>query len=295
MKYLIYSLFFLISVLPEPIPYFLSKFIRFLLQYIVKYRKNVINNNLTSCFPQKSGKEIKELMSRYYRNFAEVLIETVKLTTIRKKSLLKMVRLIENEDFKTFTSVQGNIMIYFSHRGNFEIGSQFLGLYLNKMVYGAYKPFKNKQVEWLWHKLRNRFMTRAIPVRQIVKTIFENEGKGIIYGFLNDQSPTLGDNHSWFRFLGKDTIFFTGPEMIARKFNHPVFFGDLRRIRYGRYEGSLRLLSLNPANSEPGTLTSLYVKALENAIISDPANWLWSHNRWKHHPTGNNLKISENG
>lgn len=222
-------------------------------------------------------------MNLYYRNFSEVLVETVRLTSISKKTLLKMVRIKQDEELEKFKSQTGNVMVYFAHRGNFEIGSQFLGLYLNKLVYGAYKPFKTKWVEWLWYKIRNRFMTRAVAVKQIVKTIFENADKGIIYGFLNDQSPTLGDNHAWFNFFGHETIFFTGPEMIARKFNNPVFFADMTRIKFGKYEGRLKLLSEFPAKLKPNELTAMYVSELENAIKADPANWLWSHNRWKHH------------
>ena len=32
----------------------------------------------------------------------------------------------------------------------------------------------------------------------------------------------------------------------------------------------------------PEEVTDKYFKLLEQTIDRDPANWLWSHNRWKH-------------
>jgi len=282
-KYLLFFIIYILSLAPLPLLYLLANLISILLEYVFKYRKSVILRNLQSSFPEFDRKKIHHICHHYYRNFGEVMVETIKLMSISKIKLKKMVKMHETESLKQFLSEKQNVMLYFAHRGNFEIGSQFLPFFMNKKLYGAYKPFKTDWVEWLWFKTRTRFNTVPVPVKNIVKTIFENAGKGIVYGFLNDQSPTLGDQHLWVKFLEKDTIFFTGPEKIARKYNNPVYFADLKRIGKGKYLGSIELLSSHPKELSPNELTYMYVRKLENAIHEQPDNWLWSHNRWKHH------------
>jgi len=265
-----------------PVLYLFASLGSFIMEKIIKYRKSIIISNLKSCFTDKSEKQIHQIAHHYYRNFTEVLVETLKLLTISAKRLKNMMVMQENNDLKAFYAEKETVMLYFAHRGNFEIGSQCLPLLMNKKLYGAYKPFKTQWVEWLWQKVRNRFNTHPIPVKNVVRTIFANEGKEMVYGFLNDQSPTLGDQHLWVSFFNRDTLFFTGPEKLARKFKNPVYFADLKRIKKGKYEGSIKLIAKNPLAHEDGFLTKSYAMELEKAIKEQPDNWLWSHKRWKH-------------
>lgn len=282
MKYIIFSFFYLLSLLPLKLLYLFSSLTSFILSDIFKYRKKIIIQNLQTCFPEKSSAEREIIMRNYYRNFGEVLVETIKLLSISPKTLKKMMFVKEDKDWEEFLSEDKTVMLYFAHRGNFEIGSQCLPFIMNKKLFGAYKPFKTQWVEWLWRKVRNRFNTHPVAVKNIVRTIFHNESSDIVYGFLNDQSPTLGDQHLWVKFFDRDTLFFTGPEKLARKFKNPVYFADLKRIKRGQYQGSVKLLSKKPFEHEEGFLTERYANELERAICEQPDNWLWSHKRWKH-------------
>jgi len=66
---LVYAFFYLLSLLPWRIAYIVSDFVAFLLQYIIRYRKQVIDKNLTIAFPKKSVLERKKLL----QNFTKIL------------------------------------------------------------------------------------------------------------------------------------------------------------------------------------------------------------------------------
>ena len=71
MYHLVYAFFYLLSLLPWCIAYIVSDFMAFLLQYVVRYRKQVIENNLMIAFPKISVQERKKIVTKFYQNFTD--------------------------------------------------------------------------------------------------------------------------------------------------------------------------------------------------------------------------------
>src|SRR5690606_27859332 len=86
----------------------------------------------------------------------------------------------------------------------------------------------------------------------------------------------------WTTFLNQDTSIYTGPEKLARKFDYPVVFVNMHRIRRGYYEMTTELLFLNPGETHDGDISEAFARRLEKDILKNPVTWLWSHKRWKH-------------
>jgi KDO2-lipid IV(A) lauroyltransferase len=112
-------------------------------------------------------------------------------------------------------------------------------------------------------------------------TFDELKNEMTAYIMAADQSPSNTKNVIWVDFLVRKTAFLHGPEKYASRYNFPVFFVDIQRVKRGYYELELILLSENPAELEHGELTRRYAEKLEEAILKQPENWLWSHKRWK--------------
>jgi len=60
-KFLYYLVIYPISLLPFFILYRISDFLAFVFEYILKYRDDVIRNNIQNSFPKKTKKEVKEI------------------------------------------------------------------------------------------------------------------------------------------------------------------------------------------------------------------------------------------
>src|SRR3546814_11638830 len=71
-----------ISILPFPLFYMVSDLFCFLLYRVVGYRLAVVRENLRNAFPEKSEKELKSIEAQYYRNLADIMLETIKMLTI---------------------------------------------------------------------------------------------------------------------------------------------------------------------------------------------------------------------
>ncbi|HYG18040.1 MAG TPA: lipid A biosynthesis acyltransferase, partial [Ohtaekwangia sp.] len=89
-------------------------------------------------------------------------------------------------------------------------------------------------------------------------------------------------NAFWTTFLNQDTAVFTGPEKLARRFDYPVVYMKITRIRRGYYDVTPELLFAHPATTDEGDISQTFTRRLEIDIQNDPVPWLWSHKRWKH-------------
>ena len=87
MYYPVYGLLYLISLLPMWLLYGLSDGLAFLLYTLIRYRRGVVVSNLTIAFPEKTDAERSAIARRFYRNFTDNFIETIKLLSASEKFL----------------------------------------------------------------------------------------------------------------------------------------------------------------------------------------------------------------
>ncbi|KAA6313931.1 Lipid A biosynthesis lauroyltransferase, partial [termite gut metagenome] len=100
--YILYSVCFLISLLPFKILYFLSDLLYFPLYYCIRYRKRIVRKNLITSFPDKTKKEIIVVEKKFYAFFCDYIVETIKLLSIRKANMYKRMTFKNIEDCDTY-------------------------------------------------------------------------------------------------------------------------------------------------------------------------------------------------
>lgn len=123
-----------------------------------------------------------------------------------------------------------------------------------------------------------------VEMKQILRAMIKNhqQGRLIGYGMIADQKPSPTSSHFWTTFLNQDTAFLDGSEVLAHKFNYPVFYFYITSPQRGYYNIDIRTIAENPVNETEWTITQKYANLLETNILEQPSLWLWSHNRWKH-------------
>ncbi|HUC81837.1 MAG TPA: hypothetical protein VMR70_13030, partial [Flavisolibacter sp.] len=78
MYYFVYGPLYLLSLLPLRVLYLFADVAYFLIYYVIGYRRKVVQQNLAFAFPAKTEAERKQIAKRFYRNFADSFIETIK-------------------------------------------------------------------------------------------------------------------------------------------------------------------------------------------------------------------------
>jgi KDO2-lipid IV(A) lauroyltransferase len=280
MYYIIYPLLYCLSLLPFFILYRISDFFFFIIYYVAGYRKKVVFQNLDIAFPEKTAGEKEIIARRFYRNLIDTFIETIKLLSISKKNIQARARF-------DFTEVQAmlnkgkNVQLHSGHQMNWEYGHWSVAWQGTVPWVGVYMRINNKALNRLFFDMRNKGNTVLVAAQEFkvrAHHVFKNQ---YLLGLLADQNPGVPGKAYWLNFFGKPAPFITGPDKGARKNNTAVFFVNFVKLRRGYYRFDPKLVIENGQELVEGELTLKYRDFLEETIRLDPANYLWSHRRWK--------------
>jgi KDO2-lipid IV(A) lauroyltransferase len=281
MYYIFFGFLYLISLLPFFILYGIADFIFVILYYITGYRKEVVMKNLKESFPEKSPAELKTIARKFYRNFVDNWIETIKLLSISKKALNK--RVSANIDvfhllYKEGKSVQLNLGHFF----NWEIMALYTGINQPYTFLSVYLPQANKIINRFFISLRSRWGNPQLSSTEMARAIIPWRNKQYLLLLAADQSPAHPAAGYWINFMHQPTPFLKGPEKFARIQNIPVVMMTTTKLKRGHYHFEYFLLSDNPKKLPEGELMRQYVDHMEENIRLQPEIYLWSHRRWKH-------------
>ncbi len=286
MSKIIYSTFYLISLLPFGVLYALSDVAYLLIYRLIGYRRVVVRNNLTTSFPEKNIDEIKDIERKFYHWFCDYFFESIKLLSISNRELNRRLHVLNPEVHEQWFRQGRNTAAFLGHYCNWEWLSR-VGKDMNqeRRLCLIYDPLHSKPFDYLFLKIRTYPPTGVpTPKRDILRQLTEWKHQGILSlsGYIADQAPKWKNIHLWIPFLNHPhSPVFTGAERIARKMNNAIYYAKMSRPRRGYYEMEYMLITADPDSMAEGDITRHFFSMLEESIRLHPEFYLWTHNRWK--------------
>lgn len=261
--------------------YILSDISFHLFYSLLRYRKQVVFNNLRNSFPKKSDKEIKKLAVDFYRYLSDLFFESIKGMSLSKSEIERRHKYMNPEVINQFIAENRSVLGVTAHYGNWEWGAFSGATQFDGDMIAFYKPINNRIVNRFMVKHRTKFNCHMVSIGETYYTFKHYQNQAVTYFMVADQSPSNLRRSYWFDFLHQDTAFIHGPEDYSRLYNLPVVFIEIRRVKRGFYEIYFSLITDSPSELPVGEVTRLYKEKLESVITGNPAYWLWSHRRWK--------------
>ncbi|MDE6854102.1 MAG: lysophospholipid acyltransferase family protein [Muribaculaceae bacterium] len=278
----------LVALLPLSVLYVIADVLYFLIYHVVRYRRALVHRNLAACFPNLSEADRRCVERRFYHNFADYVVETVKLLHISDAEMKRRMTFENFELIDRLVAEGRSVVVYFSHTGNWEWAPSMTLRSARRPGDGVeycqvYRPLRNRTFDRLMLGLRSRFGSLSFAKSAVLRDLIRMKKDGVVSvtGFMSDQKPSHGDPTVVTTFLGRPTAFISGTETLARKLGYAVVYWDTEKLSRGRYRLTCRLMAENAADCEPHRLTLMYASLLQNTILRNPAIWLWTHNRWK--------------
>jgi Kdo2-lipid IVA lauroyltransferase/acyltransferase len=281
MYYLIFGILYLVSLLPWWILHRISDLAYILIYYVIGYRKEVVIDNITQSFPEKSNEEILAITKKFYLRFCDNWIETLKLMSVSKKDLQKRItgnREVLYQMYQSGTSLQVNS----GHFINWEILNISMGFDQPYTFIGIYFPQKSQIADRLMKYIRGRWGNVLIPSTDMARSIIPWRKKQYLIGIIGDQSSREPASTYWLQFMNRPSCFVKGPEKFARGQKIPVIMVTSTQPKRGYYRFDFSLLAEDVTVLPEGELMRRYVRHLEDNIRQQPELYLWSHRRWKH-------------
>lgn len=237
--------------------------------------------NLSIAFPEKTRKDIEKIARKFYRNFTDNFIETIKFISAGR-SFIRKHYTCDTTVFDELYQKGKKCQVHLGHNFNWEIANLAMAFYTPYTLLSVYMPINNKIIDRLFRKIRSKTGAVLLPATEMRTAILPWRDKKYLLALVADQNPGIPSKAYWLNFFGRPTPFVTGPEKGARANDTAVVFIHFTKRKRGYYEAHPEFAVLEPQNLPETEITKNYIQYLERVIKANPDMWLWSHRRWKH-------------
>ncbi|MEM9831024.1 MAG: lysophospholipid acyltransferase family protein [Bacteroidota bacterium] len=272
--------------------YILGRLASFAASRLVRYRRSTIMENLRKSFPEKTDGEIRQITRSFYRNLADIAAETLYGRTISEEEMNQRVVFEGMDIIEKYYQQQQSIIILAAHQCNWEWLLLAGCLRLPYPVDAMYKKLASQPMDDFMYHIRSRFGGKPINKDHAARAILKRKHETRAIAVVADQTPSSGSSKDWIEFLNQDTGFYQGVEQLPRLTKYPVVFAAIYRVSRGYYRVQFHEVG-EPPYSEQTQILSRYVTLAEEVIREQPANWLWSHRRWKYPRSANSSQENE--
>jgi len=241
--------------------------------------KNLTKKNIRSCLKSINEKEINILIKKMWENYGRIFAEYMHIEKFRSKKLENYIKI---NGIKTLEKIkkEGKPVVFISgHFSNFELMAMQLELSGIKLS-AVYRPLNNIFLNQTMEDLRRNFICKNQikkglgGVREIIKAFAQNSSVALMI----DQRVSEGEKSLLFN---KPTYTTTIPAQLIKKYKCPVVPIYIERKNNLFFDIIIEDPIYFNEKEDIKNITLKLNNWLENKILLNPDQWIWTHNKWK--------------
>ena len=245
------------------------------------FRSNkIIISNLTKAFPKLSLQEKKILSKKMWFNYGRILAEYMYIKYFREKEKFSNLITIQNQNILEKIKKESKPVIFISgHFNNFELMAMQIekaGIDLTTI----YRPLNNIFLNPLMERIRKKYICKKQIKKGIAgtKELLQNFKNGSSIALMIDQRVTEGVMCDFFGQKARTT---TIPAQFVKKFNAKIVPVYIQRFDNNKFKLEFDSVIEFKSDETLDAITLKLNKILEEMILKNPDQWIWTHNRWK--------------
>ena len=240
--------------------------------------KKVIKDNLLKFDSSLTPEEISKISKEMWGNYGRILSEYPYISNFRKGDLDKYIT-VENLDKLEEIKKSQPVVFVSAHFSNFELMAMAIekaGVNLSAI----YRPLNNKMVNSIMEPLRKKYICKNQIKKGIngVRESLKFFKQGVSIAIMIDQRVSEGEKISFFNHPAHTT---TIPAQFVKKFGCKIQPVHIERYDKINFKITFDDQILIRENSDENSISLELNKWLEKKIRKNPAQWIWSHDRWK--------------
>jgi KDO2-lipid IV(A) lauroyltransferase len=244
---------------------------------IFRSKKTIIQNLEKANIKHRSNQS--KIASNVLGNYGRIFAEYVYLKKFRNNELMKYVSIDGLEHLKNLKKNNKKAVFISGHFNNFELMAMEIekaGVNLATIYRPLNNIYLNKTMEQIRKEniCKNQIKKGRAGSREIIKNLIE--GKSI--ALMIDQRVREGEKVKFFNNLATTT---TIPAQLVKKYNCeliPVYI-ERKKSNYFKIYIS-KPIKVNKKKSIL-EITEFLNQVLENMILKNVDQWIWTHDRWK--------------
>jgi KDO2-lipid IV(A) lauroyltransferase len=255
------------------------------LAYILDFKhRRVALTNLTAIFSSsKDEKAIRKLARENFRRLGENYCTAVKTAGMTSEQISRHVTITGLEKLSNESLPPSSRVVAIGHFGNFELYTRIAwGLpdFKGATTFRALnQPHLNKLLLRLRLGSGILLFERRTGMKDLQKALHDYN---LCLGLLSDQKA--GRTGVLGPFLGHNCSTSTAPVILSLRYDLPLFTAICYRTDLAQWHIEIgdQIPTLENGQRRPvEDLVHDVNKVLEKAVLRDPANWFWVHDRWK--------------
>lgn len=267
-----------------------GKTLGWMLEHLVRFRREEIDRNLSQAFPALNPREHQALRHRVYRHFGLLFTEFLQLPSLASETLTdESFCTVHGEERLQAALAHGNgIMILTAHVGSWETALAAMSA-RQYDIRAVVKEQKGELGQYVASRMRESHGVRTIPRRNAMRKIRYALKENAAVSFVLDQNMT-SDEGVFVTFFGRPACTMSSLAALSSRYACPVVplycyrDADLRRHHVVVGE-PLEWESTGQGRKADLTHnTQRYTDVLEDIIRRHPDQWIWMHRRWRTKP-----------
>lgn len=271
----------LLSLVPLVAGHRLSDALSFLASWIGFHRHERVREQIRQCFPGLPPRELRRQVRLFLRNILDIAAEIVRGSRMTADEFRARVVIDGLAPVQEQLQSGQTVLLVGAHCANWEWMLLALSAELGGSLTAAYKPLHDARADRLLQNLRSRFGAELVPAKELFNDVVRRRHDTRAIALVADQDPVSAELRHFTSFLGRETAFYMGAEMIARAAKLPVYVVLMHRVARGRYRLGIEPLAAKDERLPRGAVTERYARRIEALIREHPADWMWLHRRWK--------------
>jgi len=241
--------------------------------------KKLIYTNIKKAFPRNNSVEIKKLTKLMWNNYGRVFAEYMFIKDFRFEKIDSKIEIIGQEILDEIKKSNKPVVFISGHFSNFELMAMQIekaGIELSAI----YRPLNNIFLNRIMEKIRKKYICKnqikkgIAGTRELIK--FQRNNHSI--ALMIDQRVSEGEKVN---FFNQEAYTTTIPAQLAKKFDMPIVPIFIERVN----DTNFKIKISKPVNflksDSIKDITSKLNVIIEEMILKNPTQWIWSHNRWK--------------
>lgn len=245
------------------------------------FRSNKISYlNLSKAIPKLSETEKIQIIKRMWNNYGKILAEYVFIKNFRKSKKFNEKIIIKNQNELEDIKKNSSPVIFISgHFNNFEL----MALHLERSginLAAIYRPLNNKFLNPVMEYIRKNYICKNQIKKGIsgTKDLLKLFKEGTSIALMIDQRVSEGIRSNLFN---DDALTTTIPAQFVKKFNAKIVPIYIERDLENKFTIEINKSIEFSKNETLESITLKLNKILEEMILKNPDQWIWTHNRWK--------------
>ncbi len=247
--------------------------------------KHITKKNISTVFGENLDKEKEaEIINGMWSNIGRTLAEYVYLKNFRFNKIgFDHMEIIGVNYLNEIKKTNEPVIFYSAHFANFELMAMEIDKFGIRCA-AIYRPLNNFFLNPLMEYLRIKYICpNQIPKgRMGTREIINKIKSGYSFALMVDQRVSEGPRCQFFNKPAHTT---TIPAQLALKYNCALVPISLKRKENIRFEMTIHEpYKIHKTGNEDLDIKNITLKInqnIEKMIISNPTQWIWSHNRWK--------------